>query len=419
MKIKKLMLIMMMLFANDIWAENDFEKKSLKKDEKERILNIEEMKTLKIGVAASLTGGTATSGISVKNASIIAVEEINKNGGVLGKLLELVIVDDKSNDTEAQKIAHEFVNSDNIIAVIGFCNSGPTLKVVPIYQESQTPIIVTVASSSKITKLYEDEPYNYIFRTALNDDYQGLMMLNDAFKKNGKKIALLSDDSEFGKNARESLINEMNSRKMKFSLDLEFQNNLKSIPKNIVDKVIESNPDIILIEGTGVDKGILVKEIKSKKWKGFFIGNWSMSSKSFIDTAGFYGDDSCMPQSFIQAANTHKRKVFIEQYIQKFNPDFRQIEAPIAAAQAYDAVYLIAQAIEQGKSIQGKDIVKNLEGLHTVYKGLIKDYLHPFNSKNHEALGLNDGVMGMVRNGRVTYAYREDSQKIKNLQDKN
>lgn len=408
MKIKKIIFIGFLFFINYIVATNNVSNDLSKKK------HIEEMDSLKIGVAVSLTGGTATSGISVKNGAILAVEEINKNGGVLGKPLELVIMDDESKELEAEKIANIFVKSSDIIAVIGFCNSGPALKVVPIYQENSMPMIVTVASASKITTIYQDQPYNFIFRTALNDDRQGTMMLNDAIKKGAKKIALLSDDSEFGKNARLSLINEMSLKKIKPILDLEFENNLKEIPTDIINKVILLNPDAILIEGTGLDKGILTKEIKSRKWKGFIIGNWSLSSKSFIDTAGFYGDGASMPQSFIQAPNTNKRKIFIEQYIQKFNPDFRLIEAPIAAAQSYDAIYLLAESIKQSKSVEGKDIVNSLENLNETYKGLIKDYKNPFNHQDHESLNVEDCVMGMVSKGRVTYAYREDSNKIKN-----
>ena len=82
-------------------------------------------------------------------------------------------------------------------------------------------------------------------------------------------------------------------------------------------------------------------------WKVPLIGSWTLSMANYIDNAGANGEGARMPQTFIQEANTPKRKTFIEAYLKEFKPKNDRIDSPVSAAQGYDSVYLLAAAITQ------------------------------------------------------------------------
>ncbi|WJR81763.1 ABC transporter substrate-binding protein [Bradyrhizobium sp. NP1] len=119
--------------------------------------------TIKIGVNEPLTGPFAASGTYIVNGAKIAADQINANGGVLGKKIELVIEDNKSNPTEAAAVAEKLITRDKVPVMMGAWGSTLTLAVMPKLQEYGVPMVVEVSSSDKITT--SGNPY--VFRISL------------------------------------------------------------------------------------------------------------------------------------------------------------------------------------------------------------------------------------------------------------
>src|SRR5437773_3658901 len=119
-----------------------------------------EAQTIKIGVNEPLTGAFAASGTYVVNGAKIAADEINAKGGILGKKLELVIEDNKSNPTEAAAVAEKLITSDKVPVLMGAWGSGFTLAIMPKLMEYKVPMLVETSSAGKITT--SGNPY--IFR---------------------------------------------------------------------------------------------------------------------------------------------------------------------------------------------------------------------------------------------------------------
>jgi branched-chain amino acid transport system substrate-binding protein len=109
--------------------------------------------TIKIGVIQPLTGAFAASGTYVANGARIAADEINANGGVLGRRIELVIEDNKSNPTEAAAVAEKLIIRDKVPVLMGAWGSSLTLAVMPKLMEYQVPMLVETSSSDKITTI--------------------------------------------------------------------------------------------------------------------------------------------------------------------------------------------------------------------------------------------------------------------------
>ena len=113
-----------------------------------------------------------------------------------------------------------------------------------------------------------------------------------------------------------------------------------------------------------------------------------------------------MPQTFFQAPVTPKAAAFIEAYQKRFSVD--RMPSPSSAAQCYDAVYLLAAAIEQAKSTDGPKILEALENLQKKVEGVVTIYDHPFDAEDHEAIPGNMIVWGLIKNGLVVPAYPEE-----------
>jgi branched-chain amino acid transport system substrate-binding protein len=131
---------------------------------------------------------------------------------------------------------------------------------------------------------------------------------------------------------------------------------------------------------------------------------------NFIDNAGPNGEGARMPQTFIQAPDTPKRRAFIEAY-QKLSRAER-MPSPSAAAQGYDAMLLLAAAIRQAGTTHGSRVRESLENLKEKVEGVITTYDRPFSRNDHETFDHPGQVaMGEVRGGRVVRAYEEIKKK--------
>jgi branched-chain amino acid transport system substrate-binding protein len=146
---------------------------------------------IKVGEYASLHGSEAAFGQSSHNGTLVAVEEINKAGGILGRQIELVTEDNQSKSGESATIVKKFISRDKVVAVLGEVASGRSLEAGPICQNSQIPMISPSSTNPDVTKVGD-----YIFRVCFIDPFQGKLLAE--FAKNTlkvKKAAILSDVS--------------------------------------------------------------------------------------------------------------------------------------------------------------------------------------------------------------------------------
>ncbi|MEY2879085.1 MAG: hypothetical protein RLZZ15_1465, partial [Verrucomicrobiota bacterium] len=124
--------------------------------------------TIKIGEFASMTGKEATFGQFAHQGTLLAIEEINAAGGVLGRKLELLLEDDQSKPGEAATIVKKFISRDKVVAVLGEITSGRTLEAAPICQNAKIPLVSPGATAPEVTT-----KGNYVFRVCFIDPFVG------------------------------------------------------------------------------------------------------------------------------------------------------------------------------------------------------------------------------------------------------
>src|SRR4051812_37826469 len=119
-----------------------------------------------IGEFGSLTGTTATFGISTKNGIDMAIDEVNKNGGVLGKQIRVVVEDDQGKPEEAQTVVTKLITKDQVLAVLGEVASSRSLAAAPVAQSNGIPMISPSSTNPKVTQVGD-----YIFRVCFIDPF--------------------------------------------------------------------------------------------------------------------------------------------------------------------------------------------------------------------------------------------------------
>ncbi len=363
---------------------------------------------IKIGLSGPFTGGSASMGVSMRDGVKLAVSEINKAGGVLGRPIALVERDEEAKNEVGVQVAQELINKEQVVATLGFINTGVALASQRFYEEAEIPVINNVATGSLITQQFKAPEYksNYVFRTAANDLIQSEMIADEAVTRQGfKKIAILADSTNYGQLGRTDLEHALAKSDVKPVAEEKFNIGDTDMTSQLL-RAKQAGADAVLTYAIGPELAQIANGMAKLGWKVPMIGSWTLAMSTFIDNAGVNGDGAMMPQTFIQLPNTPKRKAFIDAYQAAYKTD--RIPSPVSAAQGYDSVYLLAAAINQAKSTDGPKIRAALENLQTKVEGVVTVYDHPYTATDHEAISANIPVFGLVKDGRVVPAHPED-----------
>ena len=364
--------------------------------------------TIKIGVDGPFTGGSSSMGVSMRDGVRLAAKEINAAGGLLGKKIELIERDDEAKNERGVEIAQELINKEKIVAAVGFINTGVALASHRFYQDAKIPVINNVATGTALTKgpsfPFKDAKDVFIFRTSARDEIQSPMIVNEAITVRGfKKVAILADSTNYGQLGQADLIKALAAKNITPVTTEKFNVGDTDMTAQVL-KAKNAGAEAILTYAIGPELAQIANAMAKVGWKVPLIGSWTLSMANFIDSAGKNGEGAIMPQTFIQAPTTPKRKAFIEAYLKEFKPKNDRIDSPVSAAQGYDSVYLLAAAIKQANSLEGDKIRLALEDLKTPVVGVVKTYNKPFTKDDHDAITDKDPVMGIVKNGRVIAA---------------
>lgn len=315
-----------------------------------------ESETIKIGSMAPLTGPVAIYGISSTNGMKLAVEEINKNGGVLGKQIEFNLLDEKGDTTEAVNTYNKLVDWGMDI-VVGGITSKCALAVAEVAKNDGMPMITPTGTQLNITEGKEN-----VFRVAFTDPFQGKLLAKLAKEKyNSQAVAVLVNNSsdysdgvakEFVKTAKDLGLNVVAVEGYADG-DKDFRSQLT--------KISSKNPDFIFVpdyyEQDGLiamqtrELGINAQILGSDGWDGVLkvVDNSSYNTIEGVRFSSHYAMDD--PDEKVQN--------FVKKYREKFNED------PSAfSALSYDAVYMAKQAIETSKSTNKEDVVKAIKNIN-------------------------------------------------------
>jgi branched-chain amino acid transport system substrate-binding protein len=294
----------------------------------------------------------------------------------------------------------EFLDKEKVAAVLGPINTGVADNSTRYANERKVPVIINASAGAKVNEYFAQSPENYIFRIAAADPLQTELSVKEALDvRKHTKPAVLCDDTNYGQGGRAKLEAALAKRNVKAVYTGKFKiKDTDMTPQ--VQEAKAAGADVLLVWGIGPELAAIANSLDRVGWKVDMIGGWTLSMAAFINNAGKNGNGATTPLTFIEGTpGSPKAVAFVGDYHKKFNEN--PIAVAVAAAQGYDSLYLLKQAIEQAKTTDGDKIRLALESLQQPFVGVTGTYDKPFNSTNHEAVTAAQMKMGVVENGTV------------------
>lgn len=301
-----------------------------------------------IGEYGSLTGGTATFGTSTHEGVVLALEEINAAGGVLGKKIRVLTEDDQSKPEEAVTAVLKLIKQNGVKAVIGEVASSRSLAAAPVCQSSQIPMLSSASTNPKVTQVGD-----YIFRACFIDPFQGSTMAKFAVGTlKARKFAILTDSkndysvglTQFFRETVKKLGGEILIEESYAEGDIEFKAQLTSIKGH--------NPEAIYVPGYYTECALIARQAQELGLGAILLGGDGWDSPKTVEIGGkavegvyftnHYSDEEKRPE-VLQFINAYKAK--------------NGGRVPDAmAVLGYDSMKLMADAIARAGSTDGPKI---------------------------------------------------------------
>ena len=311
--------------------------------------------TIKIGVNEPLTGPFAASGTYVVNGAKIAADEINAKGGILGKKVELVIEDNKSNPTEAAAVAEKLITSDKVPVLMGAWGSSLTLATMPKLEEYSVPMLVETSSSGKITT--SGNPF--IFRISPPSAVEAEAFVPIAKKLGIKKVDFLVINNDWGRGAAGDFSKLLKAEGVEVGL-VETMDQASQDMTAQLAKLKASDADTIMVTSSVDQLTLLFKQMAALGLK-----------KRVITTGGSQNPDQIIAQAGAAADGTLHLTTFLPWWPDKtpnpeatayFLGEWKKRGFDFAGAtesfRGYDGIRTVAAAIAAGGGTDPASIQK-------------------------------------------------------------
>lgn len=300
-----------------------------------------------VGEYGSLTGNTASFGQSTHNGIMLAVEEINKAGGVKGRPIKIFTEDDQSKPEEAANAVTKLISRNNVVAVLGEVASSRSLAAAPICQANKVPMITPSSTNPEVTKKGD-----YIFRVCFIDPYQGEALAH--FVANDlklKRAAILRDvkndysvglanffGQTFKKLGGQIVIDQSYSEG-----DSDFRAQLTAIKA--------ANPEVLFVPGYYTEIGQIARQARDLGINQPLVGGDGWESPRLLEIGGEALNGSFYSNHYFAEDPSPQVKEFVDKYKAKYD----QVPDSMSAL-GYDATMILAEAMKRADSLEGPAI---------------------------------------------------------------
>jgi branched-chain amino acid transport system substrate-binding protein len=317
--------------------------------------------TIKVGEYASLTGKEATFGTSSHEGTLLAVEQLNAAGGVLGKKIELLTEDDLSKAGEPATVVNKLISRDGVVAILGEVASSRSLEAAPICQQNKIPMISPSSTNPKVT-----ETGDYIFRVCFIDPFQGTVMANFATKTlKAKKVAVFTDvKSDYSKGLAKYFKEGFVAAGGQIVTELDFNGGDKDFKAQLTS-IKGANPDAVFIPGYYTDVALICIQAKQLGLDVPLFGGDGWESDQLVKIGGSAVEGNYFSTHYAPDVATEQSKKFVADYQKRYNG-----KTPDAmAALGYDSAIFLADAIKRAGATDGQKIrdalaaTKNFSGV--------------------------------------------------------
>ena len=314
--------------------------------------------TYKIGVAVPMTGGSAELGGRVYNGAKLAVDEINANGGINGKMLELVSQDDKADPKEAANVANLFVADKDILVCIAGYNSSCTLAGAPIYNDAGLVHIAVGSSSPSVSSAGD-----YTFRVWNSDIYRASFDLQQVIDKGCKKIGIVYQNDDFGQGALAVAQDMLKENGVENPVAEGYLLGETKDFNTAITKLKDAECDGLFLIADEAELAAICVQCKDQGYTPFISATGTYNPA--VISLGGEAVEGIVGDGFWDPAN---KPADVAEYFKKYNEAYNKSDEDPTSPCAYSAIYMIASAFENGCETRQavQEYLANLKDFKTI-----------------------------------------------------
>lgn len=297
---------------------------------------------IRIGEFGSMTGSEATFGQSTHKGIEMAFDEVNKRGGIKGKKLRLITLDNQGKPEEAAAVVSRLITQDKVMAILGEVASNRSLAAAPIAQKYKIPMISPSSTNTKVTEVGD-----YIFRVCFIDPFQGFVMARFAIDHlKIKKAAILKDlKSDYSTGLADAFRETFTKMGGQIVSEETYQSGEFSFHSQLTS-IKAKNPEAIFIPGYYTEVGLIAQQAKQKGIKAALLGGDGWDSPKLFEI----GKDAIKGQYFSNHYTTESSDPTVQEFIKNFKQRYNEIPDGLAAM-GYDAAKVLIKAMEDAKEL--------------------------------------------------------------------
>jgi branched-chain amino acid transport system substrate-binding protein len=348
-------------------------------------LRAQEIKPLNIAAIFSLTGQGSYSNRSSVMGTRLAVDEINRGGGLLGRTLNLMFLDNLSTPIGSSLAANQAA-AVGVVGIIGAQWSSHSLAIAPVAQQSQIPMISNYSTHPSLTAIGE-----YIFRVCYTDKFQGKVMAEFAHRDLNAASAVIIVDlaSDYSLTLSKIFRAHFESLGGKIVREIEYKAKDPNFDQ-LVGPILAAKADVVFLSGHE-ESGAIAHKLQSAGSRSIALGGDGWADEIFMELGGQYLKRGYFCTHWSESSERKATMDFVAKY--RHRSDFGT-----GAALAYDAVMVLAKAVEKAGTTQGPQVVQALLALDA-FEGVT-------GSIKFDAQGdpVKSAVIMEIRDGKAHYA---------------
>ncbi|HYK43155.1 MAG TPA: ABC transporter substrate-binding protein [Thermoanaerobaculia bacterium] len=315
-----------------------------------------------VGEYGSLTGGIATFGISTRDGSQQAFDEINAGGGILGKKIRLMVEDDQSKPEEVGTIVTKLINQGHVTSMLGHVASSYSLAAAPICQANKIPMITPSSTNPRVTQIGD-----YIFRVCFMDNFQGAVMAKFAWDTlKAKRVAILVDiRNDYSVGLQGVFRDQFKSRGGQIVAEQSFSQGDSDFHAQLT-QIKSTNPDAIYVPGYYTEVGTIAHQAKELGLNAPLLGGDGWDSPKLWEIGGT-ALNGCY---FSDHYSTDDPSPIVQKFVTDYKKRYNNQLPDALAALAYDAAKILADAMTRAGSSTDTAKVRDAIAATKDYQGV-------------------------------------------------
>ncbi|MGH2079255.1 ABC transporter substrate-binding protein [Aerococcus urinaeequi] len=303
--------------------------------------NTADNETFNVGGNFGLSGTFSAYGTAINDGATLAFKEINEDGGVLGKDVNYISVDNKSDATESTTQTARLIDEENISVLVGSDTTGSTEAQIQTATDASVPVVAPAATGDSLTLDSSGNVLEYVFRVPFQDAFQGSVLAEFANQEGYETAAIIQDNSsDYGQNLAAEFDDIFEGEVVGTESYVSGDTDFNSILNNIASK----NPDVIFIAGYYTEGGSIVKQAREMGIESAILAPDGFGAEEFVELAGAKNVNNFYYTAHYTTGEgaTDKTTEFVEAFKAEYGSAPNMFDAL-----GYDAAYLVADAAER------------------------------------------------------------------------